>query len=273
MAVDFKTPHQRSSEYMFLPEDIQIRPDFNGRHEAPDIEWLITSLIKKGQTTPILIGNDGGEPWLKAGHSRWRAAIEINKRKLTPNPFKLRCVYHKGDDLQSFLATISENHDRTPTSAIDDAYNIATLERYNMTLEEIARDVYRQEVKWVKDRLALIELCKEGQTAVMAGTIKPNAAVVLAKLSKVAQKERIASGVPLTAASIRKSTAPAVTVPRIGKANLADVKTIIAQYVEDGSLPEGVSVDGLRTRDALHVVLSAILDRINGVKADSKAAA
>ena len=128
MAVDFKTEHTRTSEYLFLPSDIKINPELNGRHELPDIEWLIGSMVSSGQLQPVLIGNDGGTPILYAGHSRWRAALEINKRKLTLAPFKLRCVYFKGSETDAFLATIRENRDRNATTAIDDAHNIAKLE-------------------------------------------------------------------------------------------------------------------------------------------------
>ncbi len=109
MAVDFKVEHPRTSEYLFLPKDIKFKPELNGRHELPDIERMIDSLVRNGQLQPVLIRNDGGMPVLVAGFSRWRAAVEINKRKLTEVPFKLRCVYFKGSEQQGVLANISEN--------------------------------------------------------------------------------------------------------------------------------------------------------------------
>src|ERR1700736_5073026 len=93
MAVNFTAPHSRTSEYRFLPEDITIKPDLNGRFETPEIEWLITDMLAHGQHTPVVIRNDGGASVLVSGFSRWRAVREINDRKLTPVPLQLRCTY------------------------------------------------------------------------------------------------------------------------------------------------------------------------------------
>ena len=235
MAVDFKVPHTRRNTYLFAPEDITINPEMNGRHDLPDIEWLIESMVKYGQRTPVQVGNDGGSPVLMAGHCRWRSAIEINKRKLTPEPFKLSCVFYKAtSELDSYLATISENYDRNAPKPIDEAHQIALLERYGMSLEDMAKKVYRQDLKWVKDRLALIGLCDEAQKAVTDGDVKKiSAAVALAKLSKTAQKEALKksreSGTALTAASLKTKDAAR---PAGKKLNLADWTAFWTPYAE-----------------------------------------
>ena len=51
MAVDFKVAHNRTSEYRIAPERIDVRAELNGRHELPDIEWLIADILKNGQHT------------------------------------------------------------------------------------------------------------------------------------------------------------------------------------------------------------------------------
>ena len=155
MAVDFKVEHTRTSEYLILPKDIKFKPELNGRKELPDIEPLIESMVRQGQLQPVLIRNDGGMPVLVAGFSRWRAAVEINKRKLTPEPFRLRCVYVKCSEQQGVLMNISENRERNSTTPIDDGHNIARLERYGMTMTEIAA-VYHEEESWCKKRLSLV---------------------------------------------------------------------------------------------------------------------
>ena len=236
MAVDFKVPHTRRNTYLFAPEDITINPEMNGRHDLPDIEWLIESMVKYGQRTPVQVGNDGGAPVLLAGHCRWRSAIEINKRKLTPEPFKLSCVFYKAtSELDSYLATISENYDRNAPKPIDEAHQIALLERYGMSLEDMAKKVYRQDLKWVKDRLALIGLCDEAQKAVADGDIKKiSAAVALAKLSKTAQRERLKiakeSGEKLTAANLKSGNAPSER--RAGKMKIADWTEFWTPYAD-----------------------------------------
>ena len=271
MAVEFKVEHSRSSEYMFAPESIKIKAELNGRHELPNIDWLVDSMVASGQLQPVLIGNDGGTPILYAGHSRWRAALEINKRKLTPVPFKLRCVYFKGSEHQAFMATVRENRDRNQTTAIDDAFNIAKLERYGMSLDDIAANVYHEDVSWVKNRLTLIELCEEGAKALVNQSIKPNAAVALAKLSKEAQRTALASGQNLTVAAIKRAAVPVPqsdtpkpspnapaglwgrTVPK------KQVCEMLQRWI-DYDLPPGVATMG--AENAVREILGQILDEI-----------
>lgn len=221
MAVEFKVEHTRSSEYLFAPKDIKFKPELNGRHELPDIEWLIDSMVRNGQLQPVLVRNDGGFPVLVAGFSRWRAAVEINKRKLTPAPFKLRCVYFKGSEQHGLLANISENRERNSTTPIDDGYNICRLERYGMTLEEIAA-IYHEDPPWCKKRMALVSLTPEAQAAVKNGKVKPNAVVALAKLSEAEQRrcleEAKSAGRAITSGSLKPKADKRLTVRELLKA-------------------------------------------------------
>ena len=244
MAVEFKVDHTRTSEYLILPKDIKFKPELNGRHELPDIEWLIESMVKNGQLQPVLVRNDGGTPVLVAGFSRWRAAVEINKRKLTANPFKLRCVNFRGSEQQAVLANISENRERNATTPIDDGYNIARLERYGMSMDEIAA-VYHEDVAWCKGRLALVSLSKDSQEALKAGTVKPNAAKVLAKLSEEEQAKAIAdakkNGRPVTAGALKKAL-PAkpklAPSPEREASNKADeLFALVTEIANGGDIP------------------------------------
>lgn len=267
MAVEFKVDHTRTSEYLFLPSDIKFNPDLNGRHELPEIEWLVKSMVQHGQLQPVSIKNNGGTPWLHIGHSRWRAALEINKRKLTPVPFKLRCVYFKGSEMDAFRATVAENRDRNATTPIDDAHNCARFQRYGMTIEQIASE-YHEDEKWVKDRLALIELCEEAQRAVVNRTLKPNAAKALAKLSTEAQRDALKSGERLTPASIKRIAAPSPasdagntpsTPPAKRKFQKQDFCDILSRYLAS-DLPKHVLE--MTVENAVRTVLGEISDEI-----------
>lgn len=216
MAVEFKSEHTRTSEYLFDPADITVKPELNGRKNLPEIETLVDSFVTMGQLQPVLIGRDGGLPVLYDGHRRWRAALEVNKRKLTPKPFKLRCVYYQGDEKAAFLATVIANHERAQTDEIDDANNIAIMGRWGMSEQEISA-VYHRDVKWVKDRVALLELCDEGAQAVRDGRMKPTAAVAIAKLSKESQREKLRSvpdGARITAADAKAGESSDKPKPR-----------------------------------------------------------
>lgn len=201
MAVEFKSDCKRTSEYRFYPEDIQIKPELNGRHDKPDIEWLIVDILKIGQHTPVVIRNDGGKAVLCAGFSRWRAIGEINKRKLLPVKMQVRCTYTRSSESEAFLINISENRFRNPTTPVDDAHNIKRmLNNYAMTEEQIAEIYFptaktpselKAAKKFVKDRISLISLTPEAEKAVTSGRIKESAAVAISKLSESQQREAL----------------------------------------------------------------------------------
>jgi ParB-like chromosome segregation protein Spo0J len=206
MAVDFKVEHTRTSEYLIPPENIRVNPEYNGRHEVIDIEPIISSFLQYGQLQPILIGSDGGIPVVRDGNTRWRVAMEINKRNLVPGGFKLRCVYLKGDAKLGFLATIQANKFRNDPTPISDAHNIATMERWGKSHAEIA-DIYGESVEWVKGRLALLNLSEEAADAFREGRFDTPAALEIAKLSRenqIAALEKVPEGKKLTKAAAKQ---------------------------------------------------------------------
>ena len=213
MAVEFDVKGSRTSEYRFLPEMLVVDPKMNGRHDLPDIQWIIDSILLYGQLSPVTIRREGGKPILVFGFSRWRAVSEINKRKLTEKPLELRCVYTALTEKQAYLANIEENRVRNATTPMDDAYNIQRLINvYQMTIDEV-KEAYRAEsTAWVKNRLALIEATPAVEKQIRAGKIKGPAAKAVAKLSKEHQ-DRLAKVAEekgkLTTADIQKETGAA----------------------------------------------------------------
>lgn len=240
MAVEFKTEHTRKAEYLFAPEDIKVNAQVNGRHELPDIEWLVDSFVKVGQLQSVLIRNDGGTPVLVAGFSRWRAAMEINKRKLTTVPFKLSCRYFKGNEQDAFLVNVAENVERNNTTPLDDAYNIARMERYGMDMDAIAA-IYHQGAKWCRDRLALTQLCPEAQADLNGGKLKPSAALHIAKLAEDQQRKALKGNAkgkvtPASIRSVERENAPA----KPARPKLRDVREIAQQIAAHDNYPKGV---------------------------------
>jgi ParB family chromosome partitioning protein len=210
MAVEFNVPMTRTSEYLCLPEDVQIDPLMNGRHELPDIAALVDSILTHGQLQPVTIRRTAGAPVLVAGFSRWRAISHINKQNLAPKPLKLRCSYTQLTERQAFLANIEENRVRNATTPMDDAYNIQRLINvYQMTKEEAAES-YLASVSWIKGRLSLLELTPEAEKAVREGRVKGPAAKAIAKLDKEHQKRIVERPGKVTAADVkREAPAPA----------------------------------------------------------------
>ncbi len=220
MAVELNVEYSRTSEYRFLPENIEIRPELNGRHEKPDVEWLVADILKHGQHTPCPFWSDGGTPVLAAGFSRWRAISEINKRKLAPKPLELRCTYIRVNEQGSFIRNISENRMRSEVTAVDDAHNIQKLiESWQMTQEEVASiyfptaatpDEMKEAVKWVRERINLIMLTPEAEKAMKDGRLTETAAQAIAKLSSSQQREALKGQGKVTAKDI-KASKPAKT--------------------------------------------------------------
>lgn len=200
-------------QWTALPEDLDLLPELNGRHTLPDIEPLIASILAVGQLQPVPIRKTGGRPLLTAGYSRYRAIEEINRRKLTADPLRLICTFKTHTDKQAFIATIHENHVRNVSTPMDDAYNIQKLlQVFQVPMEEIA-DTYRATLQWVKDRLVLLEVAPEVETAIRENRIKAPAAVKLAKLSRDVQKAVVSKPGKVTAGDVKAATPKSAPAP------------------------------------------------------------
>jgi hypothetical protein len=214
MAVDFNVKPTRGTIYEFFPEEIEVREELNGRQEKPDIEWLITDILYQGQIQPSGIWSDAGSPVLSYGFSRWRAISEINKRKLTPEPMKLKCSYYKTNEQGAFIRNISENRMRNDTTPVDDAHNIQRLLAWGMLESAVARIYWpvaategeiAKAVKWVNDRLNLIKLTPESEQALKSGRMNESAAQAISKLKSTQQKAILKSKPdgPITAKDVK----------------------------------------------------------------------
>lgn len=222
MAVEWAVEHKRSNTYLFLPEDIQLDPDRNGRHDIPPIDDMVASLLRFGQRTPVEIRRgEKGQPILVAGHTRWRAARHINAKKLAEVPFQLECVYARVNAQTGFMHAIIENHHRNDCTPMDDAHNIQKLMNCGQTEEQIA-EVYNKDAAWVRTRIKLLELEPEVQKAVAEKRVKPTAAKHLAKLSAAAQRDAVKGTNRVKLADVapaRKSRTIKETVETLDKIN------------------------------------------------------
>lgn len=227
-SLEGKSVVRTSAAFEALPEDIDVREALNGRHNVPDIEWLIQSILTQGQIQPVPVWNDGGSPVLIAGFSRWRAISEINKRKLTPNPLKLKMTFVRNmNERSAFVMNIQENRFRNETTPVDDAHNVQRLlNGFQMTEEEIAKLYFptaateaeiAKAVKWVKERIALIGLSPEAEQALKDGRLKPTAAAAISKLKASQQREIVSKEGKITGADIKaanpKPASPAKVAP------------------------------------------------------------
>lgn len=234
------------SLYRVWPEDITVIAELNGRHENTEIEELAADIEKNGQDNPILIRkNDDGKIVLVAGHRRYRAVCLLNDRN-KENPRALICRYKIMSALEAFQATVRENRFRRDVSPVDDATNIKILrDRFSLAVADIAKIYFPESaekslddaIKWVEQRIALIELAPEAAQAVRDGRVKMTAAVELSKLTRKQQREKLEKPGPITVAdvkpSVKKLIEPKILLRKV-KGILEDV---IGGMLEDESIP------------------------------------
>ena len=231
----------RVSAFKFDPTALVVKSDLNGRHELPDIEWLIQDIARNGQAQPVIIRKDGERAVLVAGFSRWRAIVEINKRKLTPANLPILCTYFQGSERDGFVANVRENRFRNATTELDDAHNIVRLQRFLMQDEDIARVYFpdidgnreksKKAIAWVKKRARLANLTPEAVEAVKNGRLKPSAAAHIAELASYVQREVVAKPGPVTSADVAKAEG------RKRKLGMSELKSRLNKVWETGKLP------------------------------------
>jgi ParB-like chromosome segregation protein Spo0J len=251
----------RVSIFKFKPQEIAINPAANGRHDLPDIEWLIRDIAAVGQLEPVLVRKDGDKPVLVAGFSRWRAIVEINKRKLTEEPLPILASYFRGNEVEGLKANIRENRFRNSTTPLDDAHNIIRLLNYQMDHESVARLYFPQTdgdpiavkkaIGWVKKTAKLAQLTPEAEEAIRRGDIKPSAASHIAELASEIQRDLVKKGGKVTASSVRKASGKKVGM------SLSEVKRELTAITEKGKLPTGAQVS-----DAVVEWLEALILRM-----------
>ncbi len=194
--------------YVVAPENVILKPELNGRFEDTDVTELAEDIKNRpeGQLIPALCSKSPeGFPVLVAGHRRYRAIILINKDiKDASKRYKLKFNYAKvANDEEALDLTVAENRNRTDVNPMDDAYNINVyLTKFGKGLEDIALKYFpggtsdeeiRKNVKWIKDRLKLLELSDTAQAATRTGGISTSAAIKLAELPQVSQDKLVAA--------------------------------------------------------------------------------
>jgi ParB-like chromosome segregation protein Spo0J len=201
--IEFNTDVGRgATTFQAYPEEILLDPELNGRHEPTDVLDLAADIGLRGQSTPVVCRKDDkGNPVLVFGHRRYQAIHLLNEQNPDARR-KINFIYRRYTEVEAFIEAISENRFRKDGTPMDDANNMEILQRrFGKTVEDIAKvyfpeaktpDELKASLKFVKDRLALIELAPEAQTAVREKRIKITAAVKLSKLNREQQKKRVA---------------------------------------------------------------------------------
>ncbi len=266
MAVDFKDVDLvRGTVYHLRTQDLIIKPELNGRHVLPNITWLKESIREQGQTVPVGIRREAGRPVLSWGLSRFRAICEVNESLPEDKQLRISCVYAPGNELDGFLGNLLENRFRNDVLPIDDAYNIKRLVSYGWDIPKIAA-FYKDTEKWVRDRLALVELCPEAQAALTGGTLKPRAAIEIAKLAADQQRKRLEKGGKITAAGLK-----AEATGKARKPTAAKIIKILRAVIDEGTYPDGFEF--VHSKDPINDSIAAFCEAVLsslGVRSDAK---
>jgi ParB family chromosome partitioning protein len=137
----------------------------NPRHDLGDLTDLVDSITEHGVLQPLLATpRKQGGLQLLAGHRRL-AACKIARQGTVP----VIIIGPKLEDDQLTIALI-ENLHRAQLSPMDEARACAALLGYGRSRDDVAFDLARS-AGWVAGRLALLELPRELQRKVDAGTL------------------------------------------------------------------------------------------------------
>ena len=171
-------------------EELHESPKNPRTHYEPVVlQQLADNLKAAGQITPIVVrprpGRQGGYE-IAAGHRRFRAA------KLAGLP-ALMAIAREMDEAQFVEILNIENLQRDDLNALEEAKGFTTLMAdAGYDVPKIADRVGRS-VKYVYDRIKLLQLIPEAKKLLLAETITPGHGILLARLSKEDQKRALAS--------------------------------------------------------------------------------
>jgi ParB family chromosome partitioning protein len=148
------------------------------------MQELIASVKIHGVVTPVLVRPTGKTYELAAGHRRFRAAKAAG---LTELPAVVRSM--KDDEFLEVLTI--ENMQRADIHPLDEAHGYHNLiAKCGHDVERIAERVGRS-VKYVYDRMKLLELIRPAQKLFLEDKISAGHAILLARLTPSEQERTI----------------------------------------------------------------------------------
>lgn len=153
------------------------------RHfDATALAELTESVRAHGVLTPTLVRPINGHFEIAAGHRRYRAAKAAGLAEL---PAVVRAM----DDVAFLEVLVTENLQREDVHPLEEAEGYRALMKAGYDVQRIADRVGRS-IKYVYDRMKLLELTKEAKELFFDGRITAGHAVILARL-KAADQTRV----------------------------------------------------------------------------------
>lgn len=187
--------HMDATRYRYAEIDVQaVRESVHNprRHfDEAKLKELAENIMQVGILTPLIVRPDPASTpksplyEIAAGHRRYRAA-KLAKVALLP------CLVREMSD-QEFMEVLNiENLQREGLHPLDEAkgYELLMAAPYKMNVERIAEKVGRS-VKYVYDRVKLLQLNKDARGLFWAGKIEAGHAILLARLTHEQQDQVI----------------------------------------------------------------------------------
>lgn len=156
------------------------------RHfDAGALAELTESIRAHGVLTPTLVRPVNGHYEIAAGHRRYRAAKAAGLAELP-------AVVRPMDDVAFLEVLVTENLQREDVHPLEEAEGYRALMKAGYDVQRIADRVGRS-VKYVYDRMKLLELTKDAKDLFFDGRITAGHAVILARLRAADQARVIGS--------------------------------------------------------------------------------
>jgi ParB/RepB/Spo0J family partition protein len=175
-------------QLMKLPLELLVESPWNPRKQfdPAKLQELADSMLSNGQLTPALArpivgGPNDGKYELAAGHRRKRAAAIAGRSELLT-------IVRTMTDVQLLEVLTIENLQRDDVHPLEEARGYADLIREAAySAERIAERVCKS-VKYVYDRIKLLQLVPEAKKLFLDGRITAGHAILIARLAKDVQK-------------------------------------------------------------------------------------
>lgn len=150
--------------------------------DAAKLAELSASIAKLGVLQPILVRPlEDGDYELVCGHRRLRAAKDAGVKAIPVNVREL-------SDVEALECQLVENMERADIHPLEEAagYHALMAKPHKYTAATLAERTGRS-VKYIYDRVKLLDLAKEAQALFLADRITAGHAIILARLSTADQ--------------------------------------------------------------------------------------
>ncbi len=184
-------PEQGDALFQVIPVEMILESPMNPRKHFDPLRMaeLEQSIRAKGVLTPLLARPHpaGGGLWeIAAGHRRFRAAKAAGL-------LEVPVVVRKMDDAAFLEVLVIENQQREDVHPLEEAAGYkALMLNASYTVERLAERMAKS-VKYIYDRVKLLELSPDAQALFLAGRMTAGHAILLARLSHADQARAIGS--------------------------------------------------------------------------------